>query len=585
MRVRIPILAIVVLMVSCNMIAANFNMSDSGGFTYMESGKLYMPDGKEMALFGVNFQPNLSWEYKRLNKIGVKLTKEALKRITITSFEELELMNIKSIRCHLTPADFVDQEGNIIETIYLDILDFMLAEALKRGIYVTIAFINHMGSAYIENSLWTQISREEWMYNKEVVEKSKRYIIQLLERRNPYTNTTYKATSNIALWELINEPSVYSYKAIQNTTYLKDYSCWLKAKDKKESEQNYFKYREELVRDYINTFYKLIRETGAKQPVVWNLNWHRYMRGNEDVFRAAATADIEAVGMCNYPGQDMVGINYWNNPKDLTGTDFTNWFKTYYNDLTGYGWAISDIFKNKAKVVYEFETFFNQSAYLYPIQAQYFRTLGVQAAHMWTYTLSDYAQYSAGSHVMSVTSTPRKAASFIVANEIFKTTRRYQEYDVNSPNEQVRKNYAISKKRNLAIYSDSEKFYHSGDVIDWNPVSVNDEVNEVIGYGNSQFVEYGGSGLYFLKKKGGKLFLTILPDVVHLQNQWDSRLEGVITKLDYDAKNTMSINLKYWDKEPCSIFRLKDGEYISCILRDSPLTDFQIQPGEYIIVK
>ena len=43
-------------------------------------------------------------------------------------------------------------------------------------------------------------------------------------------------------------------------------------------------------------------------------------------------------------------------------------------------------YAGKAKTVYEFETFFNQSAYFYPIQAQYFRALGVQCASMWTYS-------------------------------------------------------------------------------------------------------------------------------------------------------------------------------------------------------
>lgn len=557
----------------------------SQDYTYMKSGKLYMPNGKEMAIFGVNFQPNLSWEYNRLRKIGVKLSSEELKKVTDESFKELELMNISSIRCHLTPGDFVDFDGNIVETVYLDILDYMTAEALKRGIYVTIAFINHMGSAHIQNSMWAHISREEWMYNKEVVEKSKKYIAQLLNRRNPYINTTYKETTNIAMWEIINEPSVYSYDAIQNTVYFDDFLFWLKCNGKRDSKQAYLEYREELVHGYINAIYKLIRDTGAKQPVAWSLNWHRYMRDHEDVFHAAATSDVEVVAMCNYPGQDLVGKYYGRNPKDLTKIDFTEWFKTYYNDETGYGWALSDLFKNKAKVVYEFETFFNQSSYLYPIQAQYFRALGVQAAQMWTYSLSAYAPYSAGSHVLSLTCTPRKAAGFIVANEIFRTTRLYEKYPIDSPNEQVTNHYAISKKRDISIYSDADKFYYSGDVTNWNPLTINDNVKEVMGYGSSSLVKYNGTGLYFIKEESGKLLLTILPDVEHIKNQWDSRQEGIITQLNYQANNKITILLKGWNKGNYSIYRVEEGVSIPYLHRNKDLANIPIHPGKYIIIK
>lgn len=545
-----------------------------------------MPDGKEMAIFGVNFQPNLSWEYKRLQKIGVQLSSNELKKVTDESFTELELMHVNSIRCHLTPADFVDHEGNIVETIYLDILDYMIAEASERGIYVTLAFINHMGSAHVSNSMWVGLNREEWIHNKKVVEKTKNYITQLLNRSNPYLNVTYKETKHIAMWEIMNEPSVYSYDEIKNTGYFKDFLSWAEGKGKKEDQRTYLEYREELVRNYINTMHKLIRDSGARHPIVWNLNWHRYMREHEDVFRAVASSHVEVVAMCNYPGQDLVGENYGRNPKDLTETDFSEWFKTYYNDVTGYGWALSDAFKNKAKVVYEFETFFNQSRYLYPIQAQYFRALGVQAAQMWTYSLSVYGPYSSGSHVLSVTSTPGKAASFIIANEIFKSTRLYTNYEMDSPNEQVTDYYAISKERNVAIYSDLNRLYYSGDITKWNPLNVSKNVKEVIGLGNSSLVKYNGTGLYFLKEIDGILHLTILPNVKHSKNQWDGRQEGVITELDHTTKNKMSILLTNWDEGNYSIIeRNKGNKYKLYAYRKKNLTDFHIQPGKYVIMK
>lgn len=154
--------------------------------------------------------------------------------------------------------------------------------------------------------------------------------------------------------------------------------------------------------------YDVIREAGAQQPVVWSHNWHRYRNGNPDIFKGALASKAEAVACCNYPGQDLVPQNYWSNPKDLTSQDYSGWFNQYFDDVNGYGWMTLPEYAGKAKTVYEFETFFNQSAYLYPIQAQYFRALGVQCASMWTYTMQEYAPYHCGSHFLSLTCTPKK---------------------------------------------------------------------------------------------------------------------------------------------------------------------------------
>ncbi|MFR6635497.1 MAG: hypothetical protein ACLUQ6_13115 [Alistipes onderdonkii] len=140
--------------------------------------------------------------------------------------------------------------------------------------------------------------------------------------------------------------------------------------------------------------------------------------------KRALASKAEAVACCNYPGQDLVPQNYWSNPKDLTSPGLFGLVQPVFRRRE---WLRVDdaprIRRARQKTVYEFETFFNQSAYLYPIQAQYFRALGVRCASMWTYTMQEYAPYHCGSHFLSLTCTPKKAASFIVAGEIYKSTR------------------------------------------------------------------------------------------------------------------------------------------------------------------
>ncbi|MDP3444726.1 MAG: cellulase family glycosylhydrolase, partial [Ignavibacteria bacterium] len=458
-------------------------------FIYTDNGRLYFPNGEEVSLWGVNFQPNLSWEYNsRFKPIGVPLEAEVMKKNTDAGFDEIQKMNCKLIRCHLTPADFTDDNGNLVETIYLDLLDYMVAEASKRGIYVYIAFLNHMNSGYSQNSFMNKVKREEWIYNSNTVKCAENYIKQLLNRKNSYTKIQYKKDPNIAVWEIINEPGYYSYEKIVGSPFYPVFTKWLTDKKMEDTKKNYLVYRKQLVLDYINSMYDLIRETGASQPVVWNCNWHKMIIGNEDIFEAAAASKVEVVSFCTYPGQNECKQPYYQNPEDFTKYNFSTFFKNGYEKRDWYGWALDSSFMKKAKVVYEFETFYNQSAYLYPAMADFFRSMGVQMAAMWTYCLPGYAQYSSGSHFLNLTTTPQKSASFIVAGEIFKSAALYKTYSSESPVEKKTKNYAYSFSNNLSVFASADKYFYSGDMLNWNPIEANQNVKEIKGFGNSSLI-------------------------------------------------------------------------------------------------
>lgn len=558
----------------------------AGDYVSMQNGKLYTPEGEELALWGVNLQPCLSWEYRdRLRERGIPETAEALKQVARRNLDDLVRLKVSVIRCHLTPADFTDADGNLVETPYLEVLDYMIAEAAERGIYVVLAFINHMGGGYVPESIFMNIDREEWIFNKEAVEKSKNYINQLLIRENRYAGgKTYARQKNMALWEIVNEPGVYSYNAIKShAAYYNDFKSWASQNGRQDNAEAYAAYRERLVRDYIDGMYDVIRNAGARQPIIWSHNWHRYRNGNLDVFKAALASKADGVSFCNYPGQDLVGQDYWTNPKNLTGEDFSGWFNRYYDDENGYGWARLPEYSGKAKTVYEFETFFNQSAYLYPIQAQYFRALGVQSATMWTYTVREAAPWHSGSHFLSLTCTPAKAASFIVAGEIFKTTPLGQAYD-RQVNSQRNDNVIISRNDDLAIYSSTDKFYHSGDATNIYPQNISDEVDNIVGVGSSPLVDYSGTGIYFIDDRGDELFITIEPNHKRLQEPWDSRAGGLISELDYNTPNTMSIRLADWKYGDYTLYRISNGKREKVCELNSP-TDMSLVPGDYVVVR
>ncbi|MCK4921745.1 MAG: cellulase family glycosylhydrolase [Bacteroidales bacterium] len=569
-------------------------------FIYAKDGRLFFPDGKELSLWGVNLQPCLSWEYNSLFKlIGVPLRADSLKLATDNALDEIQKMNCDLIRCHLTPSDFTDNEGNLVETVYLDILDYMVAEASNRGIYSYITFLNtNMGfdidvdepkdhtPNFVENSFGGKLDRKHLIENEDIVNKSKNYISQLLNRVNPYLKTSYKNTPAIAVWEISNEPTYYSYKQVKETPYYEEFKSWALGQGLEDTEEDYASYRYDLVLNYINDMYDVIRETGAVQPIVWNCNWNKMINGHEEIFDAIGISKVEVVSFCNYPGQSVCKKPYTKNPVDLSGYDFSSFLKNSYTKEDWYGWALRPDFMKKAKVAYEFEIFYNQSAYLYPAQASFFRAMGVQMASMWHYSMPRYAPYRNGSHHLSLTSTPPKAASYAVAGELFRSLPLYHEYDTVSTTEKVTENYMYSYEKNISIYSSDEMYIHSGPVDDNELPEPSGNVKKVIGFGNSPLAKYDGNGIYTINIQDNSIEIEIEPNTEQLKPLWGKDfLVGLVTQLDYLTHHSFELNLKGWDASNSVIYRLENDVKTKIEVLDNSLLSFQAIPGKYLIEK
>lgn len=543
------------------------------------SSLIKTPDGRELCAFGVNFQTPLSWEANRLAKVGIHKTTEDLNRVTDNNIDDVVLMGAGQLRCHLTPADFTDAKGNLVESVYLDALDYMVFRAGQKGLYVSFAFLNHMGQKG-PGSEWTGKGAPTWIHDPEVVSCTRNYIGQLLEHQNKYSGKCYKDMPNLAYWELINEPLMYSYAEIKTTDYYNLFKAWLSENGKADSQANYAEYRTCLVKSYIDGMYDTIRSKGDRHPVCWGLNWHRYRRENADIFAGVAASKAEIVAFCNYPGQDYVSQDYWNNSYNFTDRSFADWFNKYYKDVNGYGWAISKEFSSKAKVAYEFETFFNQAAYVYPIQALYFRALDAQAASMWTYTFNEIAPYFGGSHFLNLRCTPAKAASFIVASQIFRNTST--SHNISVADEMIGDGWCISKSHNAAVYCDSDTYCHSGPTEDgWSGINPSNSVKKVRGIGNSPIVKYTGSGIYFLDETDEGLVIRLMPDVEVLGDQFKgSDYRSVVTKLISDRENQLTIALKKWKDADCTLYDVSGDSKVRLGEVHGTLS---LKPGKYLL--
>ncbi len=598
MRIHVSRLLIVSITIVLTIImgSCNSNSVNENKFIYAKNGRLYFPDGNELALWGVNLQPCLSWEYNSLFKlVGVPLNADTLKKATDEALDEIQKMNCDLIRCHLTPTDFTDDQGNLVETIYLDLLDYMIAEAAKRGMYSYITFLNPSMSydidvedpkanvpSFVENSFLKGTDRKQLITDQELKAKSKNFIQQLLNRENPYLGRSYKNSPSIAVWEIINEPLYYSYDEIKASEYFPAYAEWLTENGVTDKDNNYKDYRYALVLNYINEMYDAIRETGAVQPVVWNCNWHRMIRNKEEVFDAIAASKVEVVSFCNYPGQGIPKKPYTKNPIDLSRYDFSSFLKDSYEQEDWYRWALRPDFMKKAKVVYEFEIFYNQSGYLYPAQADFFRAMGVQMASMWHYSMPRYAPYRNGSHHLSLTSTPKKAAAYAIAGEVFRSLPIYHEYDTETTTEKVADNFMYSYEKDLSIFSSEQMYSYSGDVSpDDFPQPVKG-VDHILGLGSSPVVSYDGTGIYSVHISDNSISIELEPNTEQLKPLWGKDfLVSLVTKLDYSTAHNFTLNIDAWDVDQCDLFRIVGEDKIKAEFAGNGKFSFDAVPGRY----
>lgn len=578
-------------------------------YVFLKKGRLYHPNGEELALWGVNLQPMLSWEYNSMmKKAGIPKDAEVWKKMTDKSLDELQLLGANYIRVHLTPGDFTDANGNLVETIYLDLLDYLTAEAPKYGIYICYAFFNHMGRSEVAESFMEtsykianvigrpkEVKKKHHkalrMFESNFFEASKKYIKNLLKRTNPYNNKTYNSDANIVAWEIMNEPVFFQRNNLK--IYPQEhrrYQSWLAERGVSDIDKNYFEYRKQRVLQYINGIHDAIRKGGAVVPVIWSLNWHRFRNGHEDIFEAVAESKVEAVAFCTYPGQNIAkqrgGGNYESFSGDLSSYDFSEWFRRGYNQQARYGWLKSEMFSDKAKVVYEFESFYNHSSYIYPALADFQRSLGAQAAAMWHYSMTDYAQYNGGSHVFNLKTTPAKAAAFAVASKVFQNTPILQNYHVESPSNFQSQNFSYSLKKNRSIYSDDSYFFYSNDVLDMGKMITSKSPKEIFGYGKSPLVNYEGTGTYQLKISEKEIIVHIQPDVVynHSLSYRSKRKKHLITEFEDQKKHAMTISIDGWESGKFTIFELTETGKKKKIKGIKELR-LKIAPGKYKITK
>lgn len=511
-----------------------------------KDGLLFFENGDEVQLWGHNFQSNLYWEYGfRMKHLGIPLDSETLKEMCDNGMESMKAMKSDLIRCHLTPSDFTDAEGNLSDNLWLDLFGYLISKARENNIYVAVSFLNHMDFTLIEDSFIAQYSREEWIFDPIAVKKSQNYIQQLINTVNPYTGIPYKEDLSIATWEIINEPEYMNWDKMEGNPVQKSlFENWAIENRAPYNDCYYENYQYEVVLDYLNGMAALLKAQGATQPVIWNCNWPRMIVGKERIFDAISDSNVDAISFCVYPGQDEVAVPFVENPEDMSKKNFLPFLKKCFEDYYYLGWIKSKRFEKKAKVVYEFETMYAaENAHLYPAMATLFRSLGVQMATVWTHTFDCYAEYQGGSHILNLKTTPQKAVAYILANFAFKATERFSSFDFSASDLNTFEGGCLSIEKNVCAGYYEGLYLNSGNTEEIDELHLG-FIHEIIGFGSSQYVQYNGTGIYQIVISDNQLKVLIYPDSSFLKNPWEwNKSKDPVVLLDSDSSHFMEISL------------------------------------------
>jgi hypothetical protein len=556
---------------------------------YVQNGTLFHEDGSEVALWGVNFQSAMSWEWRRSRRDnrGRAYDSSEWKSIVERSFDEIQQMGCKVIRIHLSPADYADAEGNLLKNDWLDMLDYTMAECHRRGIYINLALLNHMGGDRKTDAIMGGSMKKNKLAAMVVPQKiqaTENYIRQLVNRKNPYDKgRVYKEYPGWIIAEIINEPSYPKSKPSKEEfpDSVRVYEAWLLANAKTDGLDAWGTFKKESIKAYINRMDQLLYDERVPAISSWNLYWSQGAKHQGwEPFDAAAESSIPVVSFSTYPGQGDSGKG---GQKDLSGKNYLPYLKQSYAERDWQGWLQEDRFKGKkAAIVYEFEAWHNLSAYIHPAMAKYFRAQGAQVATMWTYYLNEAGSENSRTHAhnLNLVTTPQKAASFMVAGKIFEETPRYIPFEMTEEDADRFGNVAFSYPMDLSAYATDDLLIHADDLGD-DFIELPRIPKQIVGYGSSPFIQYAGKGLYFLE--------AVFEDGRFAQ-RWTLRLQPnvVFGEDDYPIINvekefSFTLRLPAFDFRNWEVRSIKSGRGVPANATSQSIS-FDAAPGDYEIV-
>jgi len=504
-----------------------------GELVYMDKQAVirWKANDKEIGLFGANYCLPSACDYRAAGYLGADrklLVEQDMAHFARMGWDALRLS-------FWGDWENCDKAGNLIVNDHLDVMDYVIAQASKRGVYLLLSPIVTYTSQWpdrMQDTAQTGFSRfypkGELGTNPQAIAAQVNYLKQLMMHRNPYTGNLIKDEPYILFVEPINEPSHHpeDLKASVN---------------------------------YINALADAVRSTGCKKLLFHNLT------ENMAMIPSIQQSKMDGFSIGWYP----TGLV---NGSELKG----NMLRTidHYHDLN------LPALSKKARIVYEFDMPDVLTGYHYPAMARSFRGVGAQFATLFSYDMLATAPYNLGwqTHYISMVYTPKKAMASMIAAEAMKRLPRFKNYGEYPQNTQF-DDFSVSYEKDESEMNTPDYFMHSNHT-DTKPVAVS-QLKKIAGFGSSPVVKYEGLGCYFLDKiEDGVWRLEVYPDAVHIQDPFAKpNKDKIVTRLIWHPW-PMQISLPDLGAE----FQVKSiDSKQSTVAAHAQNGTFELKPGVYIL--
>ncbi|MGH8254399.1 MAG: hypothetical protein ACRES2_10160, partial [Steroidobacteraceae bacterium] len=392
-----------------------------------------------------------------------------------------------------------DRQGNLIVNEHVDLLDYLVAAAHKRGIYMLLTpihtydprFADQLGRPSDQVGFSKYYSREQMGVNPDSIKAQANYIGQLLRHVNRYTGVALKDEPAILFVEVINEPVHHTDDLAGSVAY-------------------------------INTLVDAVHDTGSHQLTFYNVSQ------DFGISEAIRRSRADGVSFGWYPSSLVAGHTLQGN--FLPSVDS-------YPDMLR-----ADLAK-RPRIVYEFDQADLLTGYLYPAMARTYRSVGTQFATMFAYDSLQTAPYNLGwqTHFLNLVHTPRKAISAVIAAEVMRRLPSRKSYG-RYPDSQRFGDFRVSYEEDLGELNAPDAYMNAG------PTQTRPRdaarLTRIVGLGASPLVGYEGTGAYFLDKvRNGVWRLEIYPDEVLVRDPFEQPQPGKVVSRLLDRSWPMSLQL------------------------------------------
>src|SRR5258707_4442567 len=206
------VLAVLLLILASGAAAPANHADEATRAVYLDKDGVvrWRDDQSEVALFGANYCIMSGSDYRMAGLVArdrKKMIDEDLAQFARMGWTALRL-------CSWGDWENADAEGNLIVNEHIDLMDYVIAKARARGVYILLTPIHTYDPAFADqankpsaNSGFSRyFPREEMGTNPKSIGAQVNYIKQLLNHVNRYTGVALKDEPAILFVEMINEP-------------------------------------------------------------------------------------------------------------------------------------------------------------------------------------------------------------------------------------------------------------------------------------------------------------------------------------------------------------------------------------------